>query len=468
MRQHELHAHAKQVKRSSGRSSVAAAAYRAAERLEDERTGEIHDYTRKMGVEHTRIYTPQDAPSWARDRARLWNGAEVKENRDNSTTAHELELGFPSEFNPMQRREAGDLIARELVRRYGCAVDIAYHQPSRDGDQRNHHAHILFTTRAFDATRPDGWARTKYRDLAHDLKDKKTGEKYRDTDGKATTRGKLEIADLRAFTAQEMNRIAERDRLEVRTQHLSFEKRGVDREPTQKMGPHASRMERRGEESERGDINRDIVAANDNRDRLYSELEAPREKRGRAPEGDVNAERARRRLEAVMREQELSRQRATLERQAAGIRRQLEAQNQLQRFWANLTGKNAQRSAELERLNHSQAVIDRQRDYARQQIAAQDQQERARVQQRQDQARDAFKAAQKAQERLQAPKTPANDVKPPERRSGPSQAGQEFSAAADKQQERDQFIEEQIKRMRQRREQSRSQGRDRGGPSMER
>ena len=309
MRTHEIHAHAKQVKRSVGRSSVAAAAYRAAERLEDERTGEIHDYTAKQGVEHTRIYTPENAPAWARDRSRLWNGAEAKENRDNSTTAHELEVGFPSEFNAMQRREAGDSIARELVRRYGCAVDIAYHRPSRDGDQRNFHAHILFTTRAFDDSRPDGWAKTKYRDLAHDLKDKTTGEKYRDADGKATTRGKLEIAALREFTAQEMNRIAERDRLEVRCEHLSFEQRGIDREPTQKMGAYATRMERNGEKSERGDVNREITAANDNRDHLRSQLEDMRQKtqkRGRAPGPDFNADRARRRLEAVTREQELA------------------------------------------------------------------------------------------------------------------------------------------------------------------
>ena len=309
MRTHEIHAHAKQVKRSVGRSSVAAAAYRAAERLEDERTGEIHDYTAKQGVEHTRIYTPENAPALARDRSRLWNGAEAKENRDNSTTAHELEVGFPSEFNAMQRREAGDSIARELVRRYGCAVDIAYHRPSRDGDQRNFHAHILFTTRAFDDSRPDGWAKTKYRDLAHDLKDKTTGEKYRDADGKATTRGKLEIAALREFTAQEMNRIAERDRLEVRCEHLSFEQRGIDREPTQKMGAYATRMERNGEKSERGDVNREITAANDNRDHLRSQLEDMRQKtqkRGRAPGPDFNADRARRRLEAVTREQELA------------------------------------------------------------------------------------------------------------------------------------------------------------------
>ena len=127
MRTNELHAHAKQVKRSSGRSSVAAAAYRSASRLVDERTGEVHDYTQKQGVEHSRMYVPEDAPDWAHDRGTLWNAVEAKENRSNSCTAHELEVAFPHEFNAMQRREAGDAIANEIMRRYGGAVDIAFH-----------------------------------------------------------------------------------------------------------------------------------------------------------------------------------------------------------------------------------------------------------------------------------------------------------------------------------------------------
>lgn len=265
MRTNELHASAKQVQRSSGRSSVSAAAYRAGVRLEDERTGLIHDYTRKQGVEHSRMYAPETAPDWAHDREALWNAVEAKENRSNSTTAHELEVAFPSEFNAMQRRECGDAVSREIMQRYNVAVDINYHQPSREGDQRNFHAHIMFTTRGFDETRSDGWARTKFRDLAHDKADKQTGDKYLDHEGKPTTRGKLEVESLRAFTADEMNRIAERDRLQVRTEHLSFERRGIDREPTQHLGPTANKIERDGRASDRGDTNRAIKAANDNR-----------------------------------------------------------------------------------------------------------------------------------------------------------------------------------------------------------
>ena len=277
MRSYELHATAKQVARSSGRSSVAAAAYRSGTCLEDERTGIVHDYTKKQGVEHSQIYVPDNAPVWAKDakdstalRSRLWNASEEKENRSNSTTAHELEVAFPSEFNVMQRRETGDAISREIMRRYNVAVDISYHVPNKSGDERNFHSHILFTTRGFDENAKDGWARTKFRDLSKDAKDA-NGNQYLDGEGNKTTRGKLEILSLREFTANGMNRIAERENLKVRTEHLSFEKRGIDREPTQHLGANASQIEREGKQSERGDINRAIQAANDNL-RLFDEL----------------------------------------------------------------------------------------------------------------------------------------------------------------------------------------------------
>ena len=255
MRTNELHASAKQIGRSSGRSSVAAAAYRSGELLRDERTGLTHDYTKKSGVEYYRVYTPYNAPEDLRDREKLWNAVEQKENRKNSTTAHELEIAFPHEFNAMQRREAGHNIACEIMRRYNAAVDIALHHPNREGDERNFHAHILFTTRGFDESTKDGWSKNKFRDLAAD--------KIM-VDGKATTRGKEEVKALRKFTADEMNRIAQRDKLEVKTEHLSFEARGIDKEPTKKMGVAATQAERRGVKTDRGDINREIKASNDN------------------------------------------------------------------------------------------------------------------------------------------------------------------------------------------------------------
>lgn len=147
------HLSAKAISRSTGRSATAAAAYRSGTEIADQRTGEMHDYSRKSGVLHTEIIAPANAPEWATDRGRLWNTAEQAERRKDAKVAREIVVALPTELN----RDAHVALARELARtltdRYGVAVDVAIHAPSRGGDDRNHHAHLLMTTRRMG---PDG------------------------------------------------------------------------------------------------------------------------------------------------------------------------------------------------------------------------------------------------------------------------------------------------------------------------
>ena len=270
MRSLELHAPVQQIQRSKGRSSVEAAAYRSASRLTDERTGLMHDFSKKGGVEHSQIYLPDNAPTWASNREQLWNAAEKKENRGNSCTAMEWEFSFPAEFSSEQRREAGGILAREIVRRYSCAADISYHRPSRDGDQRNYHAHLLFTSRGFDASTKDGWAKNKFRDLSQDTKDKNK-KPYLDAQGQKTTRGKLEVLCLREFVSSEINKIAERDHVPVRVDHLSFKKRGIEKMPQIHIGHTASANQKKYEQglvsepNERYQRNAQIISFNNSR-----------------------------------------------------------------------------------------------------------------------------------------------------------------------------------------------------------
>jgi hypothetical protein len=261
MRVLELHAPVRVVQRSAGRSATAAAAYRAAERIECERTGQVHDYSRKRGVEGSALYAAEGAPAWTRDRKALWNAAEMREKHPRAQPAREIELAFPTEFNSAQRREAGDAVARLLVFRYGSAVDVSWHSPSRDGDQRNYHAHILFTGRAIGR---DGWAKTKQNAL--DDRTPMTLE-----DGTRTSRGQQEVTNLRAAVAGVLNQIAARDNVPVYVEHLSFQTRGLDREATQHLGPNATEMERRGEPSDIGNDNRAREARNAQREALYEE-----------------------------------------------------------------------------------------------------------------------------------------------------------------------------------------------------
>jgi ATP-dependent exoDNAse (exonuclease V) alpha subunit len=141
------HLRATMISRSAGRSATAAAAYRSAERIHDQRTGLSFDYRARSGVEHVEVLAPERSPEWVQDRAALWNAVELAETRKNSQVAREIRVALPAELNREQRIElVRDFCQRSFVDR-GMVADIALHAPGREGDERNHHAHILLTTR---------------------------------------------------------------------------------------------------------------------------------------------------------------------------------------------------------------------------------------------------------------------------------------------------------------------------------
>jgi hypothetical protein len=160
------HLRATMISRSQGRSATAASAYRVAERIEDRRTGLVFDYAARSGVDHTEILAPDHAPDWVRDRSELWNRVEESETRKNSQVAREVRVALPDELTHAQRVAlVRDYAQAQFVDR-GMVADIALHAPGRTGDERNHHAHILLTTRELDAegSVPGGGFTTKNRD----------------------------------------------------------------------------------------------------------------------------------------------------------------------------------------------------------------------------------------------------------------------------------------------------------------
>lgn len=213
-----FHMRAQVISRSAGRSAIAAAAYRAGERLRDERTGQMHDYSRKAYVEHREIMAPETAPAWMQDRAALWSGVEAAEKRKDAQLAREVHFALPRELNPAERVELiRDFCQREFVAR-GMIADIAIHNPSgRDGGEQPH-AHVMLTTRVLTG---EGF-----------------GAKDRDWNDKALYEG------WRAGWAEHANRALERVGSRERIDHRNFAERGIDREPEPKLGPKAARLER--------------------------------------------------------------------------------------------------------------------------------------------------------------------------------------------------------------------------------
>lgn len=191
------HFDASVISRSKGRSATAASAYRAAERVRDLRTGEVHDYTRKDGVLHTEILAPEHAPDWARDRASLWNAVEQVERRKDAQVSREVRVALPSELTPEQNRDlVRGFVQAQFVAR-GMVADIALHAPGREGDQRNHHAHIMLTTREIG---PEGF-----------------GAKNRDWNAKEL------LVDWRSSWADHVNHTLERCNVHERVDHRTLE-----------------------------------------------------------------------------------------------------------------------------------------------------------------------------------------------------------------------------------------------------
>ena len=148
-----FHLNAQIISRGKGHSTVAAAAYRAGERLVDERTGEVHDYRRgRSRVGETEIIAPAAAPAWTRDRSMLWNKVEQSELRCDAQAAREFRVAIPIEL-PVEagRRLVRQYVQREFVDR-GMVADIAWH----GDDTENPHAHILVTMRLING---DGFAK---------------------------------------------------------------------------------------------------------------------------------------------------------------------------------------------------------------------------------------------------------------------------------------------------------------------
>jgi|TARA_R110000744_G_C19352420_1_gene560565 hypothetical protein len=142
-----VHHSVKVFTRSKGHSAVASAAYRIGEKLTDDRTGIEHDYrAKKTGVEFSANIGWDDG-----DTVGLWNKAEAAEKRKNSTLAREATLAIPAELTPEERARVSRGYALWLRDQYGVAATVAVHKPGRDGNKKNYHAHIQFTTRQVDS-----------------------------------------------------------------------------------------------------------------------------------------------------------------------------------------------------------------------------------------------------------------------------------------------------------------------------
>jgi ATP-dependent exoDNAse (exonuclease V) alpha subunit len=224
--------------RANGSSAASAVAYRAGERIRDERTGRTYDHSDRQDVMNKEIVLPgkfaDHDMSWARDRTSLWNAAEGAETRKNARVAREYLVALPAELSPQQRLGLVRGFSQELADRYGFAVDFAIHAP-RDfpgSDPRNFHAHLLATTR--EVTTEGLGAKTTL-DMS---------------DGNRRKLGLepviYELLHVRARWAVVTNEALQEAHIAARVDHRSLEAQGIDREPRLQIPRTAFEMERHG------------------------------------------------------------------------------------------------------------------------------------------------------------------------------------------------------------------------------
>ncbi|HEX4266429.1 MAG TPA: MobQ family relaxase [Steroidobacteraceae bacterium] len=264
----------KTVSRSSGRTATAAAAYRAGERIRDDRTGALYNHSKRDDVLHKEIFLPSrlDRPDadieWARDRSTLWNTVEKAGQRSNSRVAREYLVALPAELSAGDRVTLARAFSREIADRYRVAVDLAIHAPRPEGDQRNFHAHLLATTREVTS---EGMGPLTGLDM--------TGE-ARSEMGLPSSR--QEFRNLRARWAELTNEALREANIEARIDHRTLEAQGIERDPRPRLPWAAVAAERKGERSE---------VAERIRERQRQKFVAQREQTGRSAhaEGAENA-----------------------------------------------------------------------------------------------------------------------------------------------------------------------------------
>jgi len=255
------HCSIKIISRGKGKSAVAAAAYRAGEKIKNEYDGIEHDYTRKGGIVHTEILLPDNAPAEYQDRAVLWNAVEKIEKAKNSQLAREIEIALPIELT----KEQNISIVREYVKQHfvgaGMCADFAVH----DTNSGNPHAHIMLTMRPFNEDRTWGDKQKKKYILDSDGHKiyNKNNRSYKcksipTTDWNDQTKAE----EWRQGWAEICNRVLEQNNHTERIDHRSYERQSIDQIPTIHLGVAASAMEKRGIKTDRGNINREIEVNN--------------------------------------------------------------------------------------------------------------------------------------------------------------------------------------------------------------
>ena len=250
------------VQRSKGSSAIAGAAYQAGEKLFSEYDQKMKNYLYKKEVVYTEVMLPTNAPPGYADRATLWNAAEEVEKQWNSQLARRFVVALPREAPTAMYPQMMQEYCQEHFVSKGMCCDFAIHDPDPPG--HNPHCHIMLTMRAIDE---NGKWLPKSRKV-YDLDE--NGERIRLPSGNWKSHKENTVDWNEQYHAEEwrhgwelvQNKYLELAGSPERVDMRSYERQGLDKIPTVHMGAAVCALERKGIETNIGNLNRDIKAAN--------------------------------------------------------------------------------------------------------------------------------------------------------------------------------------------------------------
>ena len=260
-----FHMNVTQIKRSKGQSAIAAAAYRAGEKLHSEYYGETSDYTNKHGVICSEILLPDHAPREYADRQTLWNAVEKAERGKNAQLAYSFDIALQNEFSLDENIALARRFLLEHFVSRGMVVDFAIHVPDTEpGGISNPHFHVMSPIRPIEENGKWGCKQHRVYELDEE------GNRLLDADGNyifnavpTTDWGSPETLEYwREQWAAMCNAKFEEKGNGERIDHRSYKRQGIDLLPTIHEGPAVRQMEAKGIRTDKGEFNRWIKATN--------------------------------------------------------------------------------------------------------------------------------------------------------------------------------------------------------------
>ena len=230
--------------RSKGNSARASAAY--IERAEE--------YSLEPDAAAELVYTESGhMPEWADAEAggvAYWDAADLYE-RNNGRLYKSVEIALPLALDADQKRELAVGFAHHLTDAEQLPYTLAIHA----GKGENPHCHLMISERTNDDIErsPATWFKR------YNAAEPEAGGAQKST----ALKPKDWLLETRAVWAEQTNQALELAGHEIRIDHRSLEAQGIDRLPGIHLGPAAAALEQRGIQSERGNIQAAIEAANE-------------------------------------------------------------------------------------------------------------------------------------------------------------------------------------------------------------